>query len=259
MYDELKRLVELVARLRGPDGCPWDREQTHRSLLQCLLDETYEFFDAVDKNESAKIKEELGDLLLQVMLHSQIGSEEDGFAIEDVARGINEKLIRRHPHVFGATEATTPQEVTANWEQIKQEERKKQHRTCLVDDIPEAMPALFRAQKIQRRVARVGFDWQDAGPALDKVEEEFGEFREAVASGDHPHAVEELGDIIFALVNVARHNGINAEEALRATNNKFIRRFRFVENAFNKAGIDIKTASLEELDRFWEEAKKEEK
>jgi tetrapyrrole methylase family protein/MazG family protein len=259
MSDELKRLIEIVARLRGPDGCPWDREQTHASLLQCLLDETYEFFEAVDENDPDKIKEELGDLLLQVVLHSQIGSEVDEFSISDVARGINEKLIRRHPHVFGTTEVSSSKEVMVNWEQIKRSEKDKQDRTSLVDDIPQAMPALFRAQKIQRRVARVGFDWHNAGPALDKVEEEFGEFREALAAGDQAHAAEELGDIIFALVNVARHSGICAEEALRATNKKFTRRFRFIENAFREAGIDMKKATLEELDRLWEEAKKKER
>lgn len=255
MSDELLRLIDIIARLRGPQGCPWDREQTHASLLPCLLDESYEFFEAVDEHNPCKMKEELGDLLLQVILHTQIGSEEKNFTIEDVARGINEKLIRRHPHVFGTTEVSSSDEVMKNWEQIKRTEKGKEHREYLVDDIPDALPALFRAEKIQRRVARVGFDWQDTGPALDKVEEEFREFREALESGDHEHATEELGDILFALVNVARHKNICAEEALRGCNKKFSRRFRFIEDACRKAGIEIKKATLEQLDVFWEQSK----
>ncbi|MBN1307739.1 MAG: nucleoside triphosphate pyrophosphohydrolase [Chitinispirillaceae bacterium] len=257
MKSELHRLINIIARLRAPAGCPWDREQTHASLLPCLLDEMYEFFEAVDENSPYKMEEELGDLLLQVVLHSQIAKEEGTFTIEDVAHGISEKIIRRHPHVFGDVEVSSSRDVLNNWEQIKKAEKGKAHRRFLVDDIPEALPALFRAEKIQRRVARVGFDWHDAGPALDKVEEEFNEFRQALASGDTTHAVEELGDILFALVNVARHKGICAEEALRAANNKFTRRFRFVEDACTKAGIDIQKASLETLDRFWEQSKKE--
>jgi tetrapyrrole methylase family protein/MazG family protein len=255
MSSELQRLIDIVTRLRAPGGCPWDREQTHASLLPGLLDESYEFFEAVDENDPSKMKEELGDLLLQVVFHAQLGNETQRFTIDDVARGICEKLIRRHPHVFGAAEASSSREVIANWERIKSAEKGKEHRQYLVDDIPAALPALFRAEKIQRRVARVGFDWHDAGPALDKVEEEFGEFREALSEGDAAHAAGELGDILFALVNVARHHGICAEEALRGANNKFSRRFRFIEDACKKAGIDIKKASLEELDRFWEESK----
>jgi len=257
MNSELDRLIEIVARLRGPGGCPWDREQTHASLLPCLLDESYEFFEAVDENDSGKMREELGDVLLQVILHSQMGSETGAFSIDDVAREISEKLIRRHPHVFGDVEVSSTKEVLRNWEQIKRNEKGKEHRKYLVDDIPAAMPALFRAEKIQKRVARVGFDWQDSGPALDKVEEEFREFREAVTSGDRHHAEEELGDIFFALVNVARHHDICAEEALRAANNKFSRRFRYIEDSCSSAGIDIKKADLATLDRFWEESKKQ--
>jgi tetrapyrrole methylase family protein / MazG family protein len=259
MTTEMQRLIDIVARLRAPGGCPWDREQTHASILSCLLDESYEFFEAVDENNPYKIKEELGDLLLQVVLHSQMSAEAGEFTIEDVAREISEKLIRRHPHVFGTVEVASSREVINNWEHIKQNEKGKEHRKYLVDDIPVALPALLRAEKIQRRVARVGFDWHDAGPALDKVEEEFGEFREALEAGDNAHATEERGDILFALVNVARHKGMCAEEALRAANNKFSRRFRYIEDACAKASIDIKKATLEVLDGFWEESKKTEK
>ncbi len=254
--EQLERLIDIVARLRAPGGCPWDREQTHASILPCLLDETYEFFEAVDENSAVKMEEELGDLLLQVVLHAQMAREAGEFGIEEVAKVIGDKLVRRHPHVFGDVKVSSPAEVIENWERIKRGETGKEHRRYLVDDIPQALPALFRAQKIQRRVARVGFDWQETGPALDKVEEEFGEFREALAAGDSEHAAEELGDILFALVNVARHHDVSAEDALRKANDKFCRRFRFIEDACRDAGIDLGKATLEELDRFWEKSKK---
>ncbi|MBN1759906.1 MAG: nucleoside triphosphate pyrophosphohydrolase [Chitinispirillaceae bacterium] len=256
MNSELQRLIAIVARLRAPGGCPWDREQTHASLLKGLLDETYEFFEAVDENDPVKMREELGDVLLQVVFHTQLETEANRFTMEEVARDINEKLIRRHPHVFDSVRVSSSDEVIHNWERIKKNEKGKEHRKYLVDDIPAALPALFRAEKIQRRVAGVGFDWENAGPALDKVEEEFHEFREAIEENDQEHAAEELGDILFALVNVARHRGICAEEALRSANKKFTRRFRYIEDACAEAGIDMKKASLEELDRLWEAGKK---
>lgn len=255
MGKEVDRFIEIVARLRAPGGCPWDREQTHKSLLKCLLDETYEFFEAVEENDDRKMREELGDLLLQVVLHAQMASERHAYTLEDVARGISEKLIHRHPHVFGTATVANSGEVLHNWEKIKTEE-KKHHRESLVDDIPDAMPSLFRAEKMQRRVARVGFDWTDMRPVLDKVVEEFQEFREAVSGGSTTHAEEELGDILFALVNVARHSGICAEEALRLTNQKFARRFRYIEKRFAEEGKDMQKATLEEMDRYWEEGKK---
>ena len=254
MGKELDRFIEIVARLRGPGGCPWDREQSHKSLLNCLLDETYEFFEAVEEDDDGKMREELGDLLLQVVLHAQMASERGTYSIEEVAADISEKLIRRHPHVFGETAVASSSEVLHNWEKIKKEEKK--HRQYLVDDIPEAMPALFRAEKMQRRVARVGFDWTDARPVLDKVIEEFNEFKEAILSGNHDHAEEELGDIMFALVNVARHHKICAEDALRITTRKFAKRFRYIEDCFAKEKREMAGAPLEELDRYWEEAKK---
>jgi tetrapyrrole methylase family protein/MazG family protein len=256
MNSEIDRLIEIVAKLRGPNGCPWDREQTNKSILSCLLDESYEFFEAVEENDHHKIKEELGDILLQVVLHSQIASDEGSFTIEDVAREINEKLIRRHPHVFGDTQVESSREVLHNWEKIKKSEKGKEHRKYLVDDIPEALPALFRAEKMQRRVAKVGFDWKDILPVLDKVEEEFNEFREALLSGNDSHASEELGDILFALVNLGRHRGISAEDALRFTTRKFAKRFRYIEDKFKEESKDIYNASLEEMDKYWEESKK---
>jgi len=255
MSSELDRLIDIVAKLRAPDGCPWDREQTHKSILSCLLDESYEFFEAVDENKPHKMCEELGDLLLQVILHAQIAKDNKTFTIDDVAKEISDKLIRRHPHVFGTTEVASSREVLYNWEAIKKSEKGNEHRKYLVDDIPDALPALFRAEKMQRRVAKVGFDWKDVRPVLDKVEEEFREFREALLEGNDAHAAEELGDIIFALVNVARHHNISAEEATRSTTYKFARRFRYIEDKFKELGKDISKASLEEMDLYWEESK----
>jgi tetrapyrrole methylase family protein/MazG family protein len=253
MGKEVDRFIEIVARLRAPDGCPWDREQTHKSLLSCLLDESYEFFEAVEENDDVKMREELGDLLLQVVLHAQLAADDGKYTIEEVAAGISEKLIRRHPHVFGEVAVSSSTEVLHNWELIKKQE--KEHRKYIVDDIPEAMPALFRAEKMQRRVSRVGFDWTAVKPVLDKVEEEFHEFREAIESGNQDHAEEELGDIMFALVNVARHHKICAEDALRKTTHKFARRFRFIEDRVKESGKAITETSLEEMDRYWDEAK----
>ena len=255
MGKEMERLIDIVATLRAPGGCPWDREQTHRSILSCLLDEAYEFFEAVDKNDAGMMREELGDLLLQIVLHAQIAREAGTFDMEDVAREIGDKLVRRHPHVFGDARVSSSKEVIQNWERIKKGEYDESRRKYMVDDIPDALPALFRAEKMQRRVAQVGFDWDSPGPALDKVEEEFGEFREAVSSGDAAHAEEELGDILFAVVNVARHHKISAESALRAATYKFAKRFRFVEDKFREAGKDMREATLEEMDGYWEESK----
>ena len=254
MGKEVDRFIAIVAKLRGPGGCPWDREQTHKSLLSCLLDESYEFFEAVEENDDGKMREELGDLLLQVVLHAQLAADDGKYTIEEVAADISEKLIRRHPHVFGEVGVSSSTEVLHNWEKIKK--REKTHRRYIVDDIPEAMPALFRAEKMQRRVARVGFDWTEVKPVLDKVVEEFGEFSEAIERGNQDHAEEELGDIMFALVNVARHHKICAEDALRKTTHKFARRFRFIEDKITESGKDISETSLEEMDGIWEEAKK---
>jgi tetrapyrrole methylase family protein / MazG family protein len=257
MSKEINKLIEIIAQLRAPGGCPWDREQTHKSILSCLLDETYEFFEAVEEGSVEGMREELGDLLLQVVLHAQMATEAGTFTIEDVAREIGEKLIRRHPHVFGDVQASTSQEVLKNWETIKRGE--KQDRKYIVDGIPDALPALFRAEKMQRRVARVGFDWTDMEPVLAKVEEEFAEFRLAIHAKDQANAEEELGDILFALVNVGRHANICAEDALRATVKKFGRRFRYIEDKYSELGKDIKSATLEEMDQYWEESKKNER
>lgn len=255
MKRELDRFVELIARLRGPDGCPWDRKQTHRSLLPCLIEEAYEFVEATEEGDTEAMREELGDLLLQIVLHCRIAQEQGRFDFGDVAREIGEKIVRRHPHVFGGEKVETAEQVTDNWERIKRKEKGKEKRQSLLDGIAPALPSLLRAEKLQRRAARVGFDWEEMGPVLDKVEEEFREFRAALEKGDHEHAEGELGDILFALANVARHNAIAPEDALRRTNDKFIRRFRFIERRFAEQGRRLEDASLEELDEVWEESK----
>ncbi len=255
MGKEIERLIEIVATLRGPNGCPWDREQTYQSLLPNFIEEVYEYLEAVDNKDISNMREELGDTLLQIILHAQIAAENNHFTIEQIASEIGDKLIRRHPHVFGNTQVASSREVIANWEEIKKKE-KAHKRKSLVDDIPSQLPALLRAEKVQRRVAKAGFDWPDTQPVLDKVEEEFKEFREAVHKKNIDEATEELGDILFSLVNVARHHGIIAEEALRVTINKFSRRFRFIENHFEKKKKPLEEASLDELDAVWNESKK---
>ncbi len=254
MSTEFDRLVSIVAKLRAPDGCPWDREQTHRSIVDGLLDEAYEFLEALDECDDGMMREELGDILLQVVFHAQIASEEKRFTAEDVAKEISDKLIRRHPHVFGDDVVSGSGEVVRNWEAIKKTE--KAERESALDGIPPKLPALFRAEKLQKRAARTGFDWKEIGPVLDKVEEEFREFREALDKGESPERVaSELGDIMFSLVNVARHHGICAEDALRMSCNSFDKRFRHVENSIKESGREIKNVSLEEMDKYWNEGK----
>ena len=253
--DNMDKLISVVRRLREPDGCPWDREQTHKSILNDFLEEVYEFFEAVENDDDYNMKEELGDLLLQVVFHSQIATEENRFTIDDVAKDISEKLIRRHPHVFADTHVKDSKEVLSNWEKIKEQEKGKEDRKSILDGIPNHLPALYKAQKVQKKVARFGFDWKDIDPALDKVEEEFKEFRVALESGNISDMEDELGDILFSLVNVSRHKGISAEDALRRTINKFTNRFNYIENAFDNNSDKIRSASLEELDTLWEKSK----
>lgn len=252
---EFERLIGIVARLRAPNGCPWDREQTHTSILADLLEEVYEFMEAAESGDNHHMKEELGDLLLQVVFHSQIATEEGVFTAEDVCKEISDKLIRRHPHVYGEEQVSGTAEVLSNWETIKRAEKGKEDRQSILDGVPKQLPALHRAQKIQNKAARVGFDWPDITPVLDKVEEEFAEFREALESGDMDHAEDELGDILFSMVNVARHHGISAENALRRTVAKFTSRFNVIEDMYDWDPERIKKASFEELDAAWEKSK----
>jgi len=244
----LENLITIMQQLRK--GCPWDKEQTFNSLLPYLLEESYEYIDAVQSGNVKNMVEELGDVLLQVVFHSQIAKEEGKFTIDDVINGISEKMVRRHPHVFGSENLGTSKEVLKKWEEIKSEEKAEKPKSAM-DKVPRSMVALSRAQELSRRAAKVGFDWDNPKPVLEKVREEIGEF-EAEETGSLS-AEEEFGDILFALVNLARHKGINAETALARANAKFEKRFRQVEIM---AGGKPQNFTLEELDGFWEEAKK---
>ncbi|WP_448820277.1 nucleoside triphosphate pyrophosphohydrolase [Cetobacterium sp.] len=247
-FDEL---IEIIKKLREPDGCPWDREQTLESLKPHLLEETYEVLEAMDEG-GEKLKGELGDLLLQVVFQSNICEEQGEFKIEDVIDTISKKMIRRHPHVFGKkVEIKTSDEVLVNWEKIKKEEKEHAERASILDGVPKGMPALLRAEKLQKKASKVGFDWSEVHGVIDKVEEEIGELRYEIMSGDEEKAKEELGDLFFALVNLSRHLGVNPELCLNEASNKFERRFRYVEK-----NCDLEEATLEQMDRLWEESKK---
>jgi tetrapyrrole methylase family protein/MazG family protein len=250
----LAGLRHIVARLRAPGGCPWDREQSHDSLKPYVVEETYEVVEALDEGNPDMLREELGDLLLQIVLHSQLATESGDFLMEDVFRGINSKLIRRHPHVFAERLVSDAQEVVRNWEQIKREEKREQtgEAKSSLETVPKSLPALVRAQSVQRRAARLGFDWKDIKGVVDKVAEEF---RELESADSIENKRDELGDVIFALVNVARWLSIDAEDALRASTNKFVGRFKYVERLCQQRGLEMDKLPLEELDLLWDEAK----
>jgi len=244
-----------MARLRGPGGCPWDREQTHKSLKPYLIEEAYETLEAIDSGDDAHFRSELGDLLLQVVFHAQLAAEDGRFNINQVAEAICEKLIRRHPHVFGDTKADSSAEVLQNWEKIKKEE-KGGGETSILDGVPASMPALLRAKRVQSRAGTAGFDWDAADGAFEKLEEEMAEFRAAFAAMDPKRLEEELGDLFFTLVNVGRLLKINPEDALSGSIAKFINRFKYVEREVAKSGQELNQVGLAEMDRLWDEAKK---
>ncbi len=245
---------EVIAHLRAPDGCPWDREQTHQSLRANLLEETYEALAAMDVDDDHAMREELGDLLLQIVLHSQIASEAGGFNMTDVLRGIHHKIVRRHPHVFGDMELQDVGGVLANWERMKAAERveKGQGEASLLDGVALALPALTQAEQIQLRAARVGFDWPEIQGVIDKVQEEW---QELLRASDAERS-DELGDLLFAVVNLARWYKVDPESALREANRRFRERFRFIENAARERGVAVSDLSLEELERLWQSSKK---
>jgi len=249
------RLLKVVAMLRSKHGCPWDREQTLETLKPYLLEEAYELIDAVETGDSAHHMEELGDVLLQVALHAQIRHEQKHFDFDDVAHGIARKLIRRHPHVFGKTTADTSQAVVRNWEAIKLTE-KPDGRRSVIDGVPKHLPALLKAQRVQAKAARVGFDWKDRRGVLDKLAEETGELRQALRSKRRSAIQEEMGDVLFSLVNLCRFLAIDAEDALRLTTRKFCRRFKAVETRVEHEGRKMTDCSLAELEKHWQAVKK---
>ena len=247
-YPNLERLIEIIDILRSENGCKWDREQTHATLRKNMLEEAYEAVDAIDDNDMKHLQEELGDVLLQVVLHAQIAKEEKSFDIEDVAKQISDKLVHRHPHVFGDVKVDSTQEILDNWEKLKKEE--KPHRTSIMDGISRAQAALMSAQKISKKAVNVGFEWPNEDSLYDCVLSEIKEFKEAKTQDEKE---DELGDILFAVVNLARWNKIDAEQALLRANKKFISRFRAMEKLADK---DLETLSLEEWDNLWKQAKK---
>jgi tetrapyrrole methylase family protein/MazG family protein len=249
--------AEIVAHLRAPDGCPWDQKQTHQTLRTHLLEESYETLTAMDENDSAGMREEFGDLLLQIVLNAQIATETDEFSMPQVIQGIYDKIVRRHPHVFGDMEPTGVDGVLQNWEKIKEKERKENRKAeqekGLLDGVPSALPALTQALEYQDRAARVGFDWPEVEGVLDKVREEIEEIKQAQ---NIEEVTAELGDLFFVLVNLARWRKVDAESALRGTNLKFKKRFAHVEQGAKKQGRNLSDMTLEEMDAFWNEAKK---
>ncbi len=253
-----ERLMELMRRLRAPGGCPWDAEQTHASLKRYLLEESYEVIEAIDANDQALLKEELGDLMLQPVFHAAIAEEAGNFTMEDVLDAINDKLIRRHPHVFGEEKVKTAEEQVANWERIKKAE-KGAERTSALSGVPPALPALMKAQKITEKAARVGFDWEHVDQVFAKVLEELHEFEETMAERDEERMEAELGDLLFAIVNLGRFLSLNPEEALSKTIDRFARRFSHVEDTLHARGMHMQEASLAEMDELWEEAKRMER
>ena len=248
----LDPLMQVMHTLRSPGGCPWDREQTHQSLKRYLIEETYEVIEAIEEENMNKICEELGDLLLQIVFHSQLAEERNIFDINAVIKRVKEKMIRRHPHVFGDKEIKTSQEVEHTWANIKANEKALQAGEQLLMDIPRGLPALMRAEKLQKRAAGVGFEWEEIDGAIEKLFEEIEEIEEACREKGKEAQVEEMGDILFAVVNIARYLEIDPEEALNQTNNKFIRRFNYIERHAEKALQDM---SLEEMDKLWDKAK----
>ncbi len=255
MSDNFIQLVELMARLRAPDGCPWDLQQTNQSLKPFLIEECYEVVDALDEGSPEKIKEELGDVLFQVIFHARIAEEKGEFTIGDVIAGTVAKMTRRHPHVFGDVKLATGQEVLANWEEIKKREKGYEQRTSILEGVPKDLPSLLRAHRLQERAARVGFDWSRIEEVLPKLDEEMAEFKESLKEENAAGVEEELGDIFFALVNISRFLGVNPEDALRKTISKFIRRFRYIEEHAAAVGKSLSDMTLEEMDRLWEESK----
>lgn len=251
---EFERLKDIVKKLRSPDGCPWDKEQTHKSLLPFLFEETNEVADTIIRQDMVHMKEELGDLLLQIMLHSEIETETDHFSVDDVIKDLSDKLIRRHPHVFGDKEAENPQAVLKIWEQAKKDEKKDKHKFIL-DKVPYNFSPLLRCFKLQKEASKVGFDWDDYKGPLSKIDEELIELKDAIDHKDNENIEHEIGDMIFALVNLGKFFDIRGDVALTKANHRFYNRFLHVEKSVKKSGKSFKEHSLNELDKYWDEAK----
>jgi len=253
--DKLERLIDIMEVLRSKEGCPWDREQTHESLKRYLIEETYEYLEAVDLKDKRHMCEELGDVLLQVVFHAQIASENGDFNIEDVINGICEKMIHRHPHVFGDVSAETSSEVLKNWEEIKKKEKGNIDQASVLQDVPINLPALMRSYKVQQKAAQVGFDWDDTSYVFAKIREEIDELEAEYKKSDKVGMEDELGDVLFSVVNLSRFLKVHPELSLSQSTNKFIKRFGYVESRAAELGKKINEMTLPEMDVLWEEAK----
>lgn len=264
MSQSFDELVAVMQRLRAPGGCPWDHEQTYASLSQYLLEEAYETFDAIQEadatGDTTNLREELGDLLLQVVFHSTIGAERGDFTIDDVSSGVTQKLILRHPHVFGDKKLAGAQDVLDNWDQLKADERAasgkvEKVKDSILDEVPVHFPGLLEALKVTKKAANVGFDWENKEQIFAKIDEETAELRAAIDSNDKENIAEEVGDLLFAVVNLARHLDVEPETALKKTNRKFRRRFKFIENQLKLEDKTLEDSTLEEMDALWNKAK----
>ncbi len=251
----IEPLIETMARLRAPDGCPWDIEQTHRTLRRYMIEEVYEAIEAIEAGDSQALCEELGDVLLQVVFHARIAEETGTFTMQDIINTVTQKLIRRHPHVFSTVSVQDSAEVIVNWEKIKKTEKSHQQRISVLDGIPKGLPALMRAYKLQAKAAKVGFDWTSIDPVWEKVAEELAELRQAIHNEENKAVEGELGDVLFAVVNLARFLNLDPEVALTVTNNKFLKRFSYIEETLKEKNISWNRMTLPELDKLWEEAK----
>jgi tetrapyrrole methylase family protein/MazG family protein len=250
----LDKLVDIMDALRGPEGCPWDREQTRRSLIPFLVEETYEVVEALDEDAPERIREELGDLLFQIVFHARIAKENGEFTMDDVVAGIREKMVSRHPHVFGGASCDTSDEVLKQWDVLKKREGK--FLNSLLDGVPSGLPSLMRARMLQHRASKAGFDWRKTGEVVEKLDEEVGEFKAALATGDRALMEEELGDMLFTIVNVSRFIKVDPEDALRRTIERFVRRFVHMEGRAKENGQDFSTLTPAQMDDLWEESKR---
>ncbi len=264
MSKSIDELVAVMARLRAPGGCPWDHEQTYASLAQYLLEEAYETFDAIQEadqtGDTANLREELGDLLLQVVFHSTIGSERGDFSFDEVADGVTQKLILRHPHVFGDANFARAEDVLDSWDQLKADERKASGKVekqleSILDEVPVHFPALLEGLKLTKKAAKVGFDWENADQIFDKLTEEAAELKHAIERGEKDNIAEEIGDLLFVVQNLARHLDVEPETALKKTNRKFRERFKFIEDEIKESGKTLEDSTLDEMDALWNKAK----
>ncbi len=249
-------LVAIIKVLRAPGGCPWDREQTHESIKKNFIEETYEVVEAINKQSTDMLREELGDVLLQIVLHSEMESENGNFSFDDVVNDIVQKLVVRHPHVFGEVVANNTAEALNSWDAVKLKTKGQKNQTESMLSVPRELPALMRAQKIQHKAAKIGFDWDNVSGAVDKLYEEIDELKTAMEQGKRFDIEDEFGDVLFSCVNIARFIDVDSEEALTASTDKFMSRFSLVEQMASEQGIDMKSSSIEELDRLWDKAKK---